>query len=106
MATSKANSKRLFTVKHSQMLLITHVKKLNICLPNFGLRLHHLASILSVLHPLYGNDLVESSYRFVMNEYMVFLTLGWNSLVDRCSKLRAVMIFKIIHKIVDIQHYN
>ena len=31
-------------------------------------------------------------------------TLGPNTLEDRCNKLRAVMVYKIIHNLVDIEN--
>ena len=51
--------------------------------------------------------------RFAMNKYsnydsvsQMLDTLGLNILQDRCNKLRAVMVYKIIHKLVDIEPRN
>ena len=68
----------------------------------FGLHTTSLTSTLWKWSSEEQLDLLRTSTVFTI----VLLTLGWNSLVDRCSKLRDVMIFKIIHKIVDIQRYN
>ena len=51
--------------------------------------------------------------RFVMNKYssydsvsQMLDTLGLNTLQDRRNKLRAVMVYKIIHNLVDIEPCN
>ena len=51
--------------------------------------------------------------RFVMNKYsnydsvsQMLDTLGLNTLEDRHNKLRAVMVYKIIHNLVDIEPCN
>ena len=51
--------------------------------------------------------------RFVMNKHsnydsvsQMLDTLGFNTLDDRRNKLRAVMVYKIIHNLVVIEPYN
>ena len=71
------------------------------------------------MHPYYQTyihsiEMVQHrAARFVMNKYsnynsvsQILDTLGLNTLDDRCNKLRAVMVYKIIHNLVDIEPCN
>ena len=51
--------------------------------------------------------------RFVFNNYSTYASvsnmianLGWNSLHNRQNELRLIMLFKIIHKLVDIDAHD
>ena len=51
--------------------------------------------------------------RFVFNNYSTYASvsnmianLGWNSLHNRRNELRLIMLFKIVHKLVDIDAHD
>ena len=82
----------------------------------FKLAIHKLPNLIWSPHyqlHIYSIGMVQRrAARFVMNKYsycdsvfQMLDTLGWDTLQDRCNKLRAVMVFKI-HNIVDIQPHN
>ena len=51
--------------------------------------------------------------RFVFNNYSTYASvsnmianLGWNSLHNRRNELRLIMLFKIVHKLIDIDAHD
>ena len=75
-------------------------------LASSGLHMHYQSQ--AYIHSI---EMVQRrAARFVMNKYSnyesVFQMLGWNTLEGRSNKLRAIMVYKIIHKIIDIQSHT
>ena len=64
-----------------------------------------------------NNNAIEAvqrrAARFVFNNYSTYASvsnmianLGWNSLHNRRNELRLIMLFKIVHKLVDIDAHD
>ena len=112
MITNKAYSVRGFLQQNlaKYPAYVCQTPKLhNFCLSYLRLCLHHLVSILSVLYSFY-RMVQRRAARFVMNKFSnyesVTQMLGWNTLKGRRDMLRAIMMYKIIHNIVDIQSHT
>ena len=71
---------------------------------------HHILRTTSMPLKLYRE---EQPARFVFNNYSTYASvsnmianLGWNSLHNRRNELRLIMLFKIVHKLVDIDAHD
>ena len=114
MVTSKANSTRGF-LQRNLAKCPTHVKRLS-----YTTFVRPILDYTCTIWALYYQSYIHSiemvqcrAARFVMNKYsnydsasQMLDTLGLNTLEDRHNKLRAVMVYKIIHKLVDIEFCN
>ena len=114
MVTSKANSTRGF-LQRNLAKCPTHVK----CL-SYTTFVRPILDYACTIWASYYQSYIHSiemvqrrAARFVMNKYsnydsvsQMLDTLRLNTLEDRCNKLRAVMVYKIIHNLVDIEPCN
>ena len=114
MVTSKANSTRGF-LQRNLAKCPTHVKHLS-----YTTFVHPILDYACTIWAPYYQSYIHSiemvqcrAARFVMNKYsnydsvsQMLDTLGLNPLDDRRNKLRAVMVSKIIHNLVDIEPCN
>ena len=114
MVTSKANSTRGF-LQRNLAKCPTHVKRLS-----YTIFVHPILDYACTIWAPYYQSYIHSiemvqrrAARFVMNKYsnydsvsQMLDTLGLNTLEDRRNKLRAVMVYKIIHNLVDIEPCN
>ena len=114
MVTRKANSVRGF-LQRNLAKCPTHAKSLSYT--TFVRPILDYACIIWSPHyqsHIHTIEMVQRrAARFVMSKYsnydsvsQMLDTLGWNTLQDRRNKFRAVMVFKIIHNLVDIQPHN
>ena len=111
MVTCKANS----ILQRNLAKCPTHVKRLNY-ITFVRPILDYACTIWSPYYQTYirSIEMVQCrAARFVMNKYsnydsvsQMLDTLGLNTLDDRRNKLRAVMVYKIIHNLVDIEPCN
>ena len=114
MVTCKANSTRGF-IQRNLAKCPTYVKHLS-----YITFVHPILDYACTIWSPYYQTCIHSiemvqcrAARFVMNKYsnydsvsQIFDTLGLNTLDDRHDKLRAVMVYKIIHNLVDIEPCN
>ena len=114
MVTNKTNSVRGF-LQRNLAKCTKHVKSLS----NTTFVHPILDYACTVWSPYYQSNIYSiemaqrRAARFVLNKFSnydsvspMIVSLGWTTLEDRCNKHRAVMLYKIIHGIVEVQSHT